>query len=350
MVTVLATGGLGYIGSHTCIEFLRKNYNLIVIDNLLNNSTESIQKLEKVVNEENSSLENSIIFKKGDIKDEEFLNKIFVDAKEQNNPIDGVIHFAGLKSVNESIKIPIEYWDINVAGTINLLKVMKKNNCKTIVFSSSATIYKPKMNVLINEESELEPLNPYGRTKLVIEKILYDLFKESNDWRIINLRYFNPVGAHHSALIGENPKFEPTNLFPVLMNKLSLNESVPIFGNKWPTRDGTCIRDYIHVVDLAKAHLSALELLFKKKSLFLNLNIGTGKGVSILEVISVFSKVLNYKIPYHFTEKRQGDAPFVVADNNLAIKKLNWQPIKKLEDMCKDAWNWHLRNNQGSKI
>ena len=342
----MATGGLGFIGSHTCIELLRKNYNLIIIDSLINNSTESVSQLKLLLKKEYKLSNCSLIFKKGDIRDESFLNEVFNEAKNRNKPIDAVIHFAGLKSVNESIKNPFDYWNVNVGGSLNLLKVMRENNCRTIIFSSSATIYKPKMNVLINEESELEPINPYGQTKLAIEKILNDISKEEfNDWRIINLRYFNPVGAHHSGLIGENPKVMPTNLFPVLMRKLRLNEMVPIFGKSWPTKDGTCVRDYIHVVDLATAHSAALELVLKNKSIFLNLNIGNGKGISVLEVIKTFSKIINFEIPYYFSEKRDGDAPFVVAENSLALKKLNWQPIKNLDDMCRDAFNWHQKNN-----
>jgi len=344
--TILATGGLGFIGSHTCIELLRKNYNLIIIDSLINNSTKSVSQLKLLLSKEYKISNCSLIFKKGDIRDESFLNEVFTEAKNRNKPIDAVIHFAGLKSVNESIKNPFDYWNVNVGGSLNLLKVMRENNCRTIIFSSSATIYKPKMNVLINEESELEPINPYGQTKLAIEKILNDMSKEEfNDWRIINLRYFNPVGAHHSGLIGENPKVMPTNLFPVLMRKLRLNEMVPIFGKSWPTKDGTCVRDYIHVVDLATAHSAALELVLKNKSIFLNLNIGNGKGISVLEVIKTFSKIINFEIPYYFSKERDGDAPFVVAENSLALEKLNWQPIKNLDDMCRDALNWHQKNN-----
>ncbi len=345
MKTILATGGLGFIGSHTCVELLRKNYNLIIIDSLINNSSNSISQLKDLVKIEYNISNSSIIFKKGDIRDKSFLEKVFLDAKKQNKEIDAVIHFAGLKSVNESILKPFEYWDVNVVGTMTLLAVMKKNNCRSIVFSSSATIYDPKVNTLINEKSELKPINPYGRSKQVIEMILKDVHnEESQDWRIINLRYFNPVGAHESGLIGENPKVVPTNLFPVLMNKLSSNEKIPIFGNNWPTKDGTCIRDYIHVVDLSSAHLASLEFLMDKKSVFLNLNIGTGVGISVMEVINTFSIVCDCKIPYFFEDRRAGDASYVVADNHLAREILDWSPQKKLLDMCQDSWNWHQKN------
>ncbi len=344
MKTVLVTGGLGYIGSHTCIELLRKNYNIIIIDSFVNNSIDSISQIKNLIRKEYKIFDLSITLKKGDIRDELFLDNVFIEAKNQNNKIDVVIHFAGLKSVNESIKKSLEYWDVNVGGTLALLNAMQKNDCRTIVFSSSATVYRHKINKQISEESELMPINPYGRTKQVIEMILKDKFNEKcNDWRIINLRYFNPVGAHESGLIGENPKINPTNLFPVIMNKMSLSERIPVFGNDWPTKDGTCIRDYIHVVDLAKAHLASLEFLIDKRSIFLSLNIGTGIGISVMEVINTFSKISNCKIQYYFDRRRGGDAPYVVADNRLALATLNWKPKKKILDMCKDTWNWHKK-------
>lgn len=346
MKTILVTGGLGYIGSHTCIELLKKNYNIIIIDSFINNSIDSIIQIKNLMRNEFKKLDVSISLKKGDIRDQYFLDNVFIDAKNQKKKIDVVIHFAGLKSVNESIKKPLEYWDVNVGGTLALLKAMQKNDCRSIVFSSSATVYKHKLNNQINEESELMPINPYGRSKQVIEMILRDKFnEESNDWRIINLRYFNPVGAHESGLIGENPKINPTNLFPVIMKKISSSEKIPVYGNDWPTKDGTCIRDYIHVVDLATAHLASLEFLVDKRSIFLNLNIGTGIGISVMEVINTFSKISNSKIPYYFDRRRDGDAPYVVADNSLALATLNWKPKKEILDMCKDSWNWHKTNN-----
>ena len=250
------------------------------------------------------------------------------------------------KSVNQSIIKSLQYWDSNVVGTINLLKTMRDNDCYNIVFSSSATVYKPKLNTIIDENSEVGPINPYGRTKLVNEQILSDTFlSDPNKWRISVLRYFNPVGAHSSGFLGELPIGMPNNLFPIIM-KVAVGklDFLSIYGKDWPTKDGTCIRDYIHVMDLADAHVEALKFIEKSGSGINTLNIGTGVGKSVLEVVETFREVNKCQIPFKFSERREGDAPFVVADNRLAKKLLNWQPKRDLYDICKDGWNF-IKNN-----
>ena len=346
MKTILATGGLGFIGSHTCLLLLQKGFKLVVIDSLINSSKDTIDKLKKLTGNA-VEFEKNFVFRKGDIKDKKFLENVFNEAFVNQSPIDAVIHFAGLKSVNDSIKKPIEYWDNNVIGTVNLLDVMNKNNCKNIVFSSSATIYQPKLNELINEEDDLGPINPYGQTKLVIEKLLKDIYlSKLNTWKIISLRYFNPVGAHYSGILGENPKGTPNNLFPLILKVASgASKMLEVFGKDWPTIDGTCVRDYIHVMDLSEAHLASLDYLFRSSPQNISLNIGTGKGKSVLEVIDTFKKVNNCKLPFEFTHRRKGDSSFVVADNSLALKTINWNPKKNLEDMCKDSWNFMRKNS-----
>ncbi len=265
--------------------------------------------------------------------------------------IEAVIHFAGLKSVYDSILNPISYWENNVVGTINLLKTMNKYNCKTIVFSSSATVYKAKSNELLKEEDICEPVNPYGYSKLTIERILGDLYNsEPSNWKIASLRYFNPVGAHQYGMIGEDPNGPPNNLYPqitkVAIGKL---DRINIFGSDWDTKDGTGIRDYIHVMDLAEGHFSALNHLLNEKPQNLTINLGTGKGTSVLELIKTFQKVNKVNIPYSFVNRRQGDNAFVVADISLAKSILNWKPKRNIEDICKSGWNWQLKNPNGYK-
>ena len=346
MNTVLATGGLGFIGSHTCISLLENNYNVYVIDSLVNSSKENFIAIKKICNLLNDSSKGRIIFLEGDILDKHFLINTFQKAKLEKSPIQAVIHFAGLKSANESIDAPLSYWETNVFGTINLLSVMKQYACKKLVFSSSATVYKPLIKKLFNEKSELGPINPYGSSKLAVENLLKDLVRDkSQDWKIINLRYFNPVGAHPSGLIGENPKGKPNNLFPILLKVASGEyKSLSIFGNDWPTNDGTCIRDFIHIVDLAEAHISALEYILNSPPTLINLNIGTGRGHSVLEVVETFKKVNKCELKYLFVSRREGDAASLVADNSLALSTLNWSPKRSLEDMCRDAWRWKLNN------
>lgn len=347
MKTILATGGLGFIGSHTCISLLENNYNIYIIDSLHNSNKDKLFLIKKICNLTDIEAKVRINFLKGDIRDKEFLVNTFQKAALEQKPIDAVIHFAGLKSVSESIKMPLAYWETNVFGTINLLSVMQLYNCKKLVFSSSATIYKPNNNdEPINEQSELGPTNPYGCTKFAVENILNDLVRNHpNYWKIVNLRYFNPVGAHKSGILGESPKGKPNNLFPKLL-KVAFGElkQFYIYGKDWPTPDGTCIRDYIHVMDLAEAHIAALDLVLNSDPFLLNINIGTGIGKSVLEVLETFKRVNNCNFRYVFTSKRKGDASYVVADNTFAISKLKWFPKRNLDDMCLDAWRWKLNS------
>ena len=341
MSLILTTGGLGFIGSHTCISLLKNGFDILIIDSLVNSSLENLEKIKLIKDKDNESRKGKIYFCEGDLRNITWLDEIFKKQYSKNQPIESVIHFAGLKSVEESVSNPIKYWDVNINSLLCLLKVMNKYNCKTIVFSSSATIYKPSNNQKLTEESLKLPINPYGNSKLTIEKILNDLYKSDNSWRIINLRYFNPVGAHETGLLGENPKGLPTNLFPII-SKVVLGklEKLSIFGNDWPTKDGTCIRDYIHVMDLAEAHFAALSFLKKNKNQIISLNIGNGNGYSVLEIVQTFSKVHKLRLPFEFKNRRKGDAPYIVADNSLALKTLDWKPFRSIEDICIDSFNF----------
>ncbi len=343
METVLITGGLGYIGSHISFCLIKKGYKVVVLDSLLNSFESSFVNLKSLVDSEGLNSNETLFFAKGDVRDKKFLDTIFSTHAKSNKAISSVIHLAGLKSIKKSINNPIEYWDINVLGTLSLLSVMSHYKCYNLIYSSSATVYKPKGFNMFKENDDLKPNNPYGKTKLAVEEILKDLShtKSGNNWKIANLRYFNPVGAHHSGIIGENPKGESTNLFPAILNVIKKKEKqLFIFGNDWPTKDGTCIRDFIHVMDLAEAHISALDYLLSNKAQNISLNIGTGLGTTILEVIEKFSEINQTQIPLKFVSKRIGDEAFVVADNSLALKLLNWYPKRNLENMCKDCINF----------
>ena len=304
----MVTGGLGYIGSHTCINLLAKGYHLIVIDSLINSSKVVVDKIMQISKIPLEKSQSYFSFIKGDLRDKDFLNNVFKNYCNKDEKIDAVIHFAGLKSVVESTMLPLKYWDFNVTSTINLLKVMENYKCFRFVFSSSATIYGAKeTNISIKENDPIKPINTYGKTKEVIENILESLVNiHNNRWRIAVLRYFNPIGAHDSGLIGENPIITPTNIVPII-NKVAANQikRFPIYGNDWDTADGTCVRDYIHVMDLAESHLKALEYTKKDKSLILKLNIGTGKGTSVLQLLNTFEKVNKVKIPYEFSSRRE---------------------------------------------
>ena len=347
MKTILATGGTGYIGSHTCLELLKKGYKVIILDNLVNSSEKVISKLNFLLNDKN--LHNNLTFIKGDINDEKLLDHIFKLAKEKYEPISCVMHFAGLKSVSESLSNPLQYWHNNVGGSIILFKLMEKYECRTVIFSSSATIYQINEDKLLNESSPINPINPYGQTKLAIERLLKDLFDKGDNWRIANLRYFNPIGAHQSGLIGENPKGMKNNIFPIL-NGVAIGEieKLKIYGNNWSTYDGTGVRDFIHVMDLAEGHIKALEYLENNEPQILNLNLGTGKGTSVLGLIKIFENVNKVKINYEFTNRRKGDYGIVIADNSLAKSLLKWTPKKSLEDMCVDGWRWQNENLKNS--
>ena len=349
MNSILITGGAGFIGSHTCLLLLEKGYEIFVIDSFVNSSSKSLEKVLLILKRKGIDARKRMHLIRGDIKNSNDIEKIFQISQKLKKKIEAVIHFAGLKSVSESILEPFSYWENNVFGTINLLKIMRKFNCRNIVFSSSATVYKAKSERLINENDECAPVNPYGFTKLTIERILRDAYKsESTKWKIACLRYFNPVGAHESGLIGEDPKGRPNNLYPqitkVAIGKL---DEIKIYGSDWGTNDGTGVRDYIHVMDLAEGHLSALNYLMREKPQIITVNLGTGKGTSVLELIKVFEKVNKVKIPYIFADRRPGDNAFVVADNLLASSILNFKPIRNIYDICRDGWNWQLKNPNG---
>jgi len=334
---LLLTGGAGYIGSHTCIELLNLDIEVVVIDNLSNSSYHSLERVESIANKK-------VTFIQGDVRDKELLRSIF-----KHRDIEGVIHFAGLKAVGESNEIPLQYYDNNLNSTITLLQVMEEFDCKNLIFSSSATVYGNPEKLPITEEFPLSVTNPYGRTKLMIEDILRDLYKVKNNWNIVLLRYFNPVGAHPSALIGEDPNGIPNNLLPfitqVAIGKL---EYLNIFGADYDTPDGTGVRDYIHVVDLAKGHVAALQKL--KIGSGLNIyNLGTGQGYSVLEMVKTFSRVNDIKVDYKIIERREGDIGNCYADPSKANTELNWKAIYGLEDICRDAWNWQRKNPNGYK-
>ena len=347
MSKILVTGGTGFIGSHTCILLLEKGYDLVIIDSLVNSSDYSIKRIRNFIGENNNSFSDRIKFYKADLRDNFSIQNVFKLESKNNQIIDAVIHFAGLKAVGESTLEPLKYWDFNVLSTINLLKVMAEFNCKTIIFSSSATIYESNENFLLNEETIIKPINPYGSTKATIEQILNDLYNsEPNDWKIANLRYFNPIGAHPSGLLGEDPLGKPNNIFPIILKVASGELSqLRIFGNDWNTPDGTGIRDYIHVMDLAEGHIKAFEFLERNKPGIINLNLGTGLGTTVLELINTFQKVNKIKINYIFDERRPGDKEYVVADNKRAKNILEWKNIRGLEEMCRDGWNWQLNKN-----
>ena len=347
MKNILVTGGAGYIGSMTILELLQKGYKVTSVDSYINSSSITYKRIKNILKNFSIDYKKNFNYFEGDVRDFKFLENIFIKNITNKNPFDGVIHFAGLKALRDSLNNPIEYWSSNVEGTINLIKVMNKFNCKKFIFSSSASIYEPFENKLLNENSNINPNNTYANTKNTIEVFLKDLYKSSsNEWSIINFRYFNPIGAHDSGMIGENPIGIPNNIFP-LINKVALGQldKIQIFGNDWKTPDGTCIRDYIHVMDLSSGHILGLEHLFNKGPQILTLNLGTGKGHSVLDLIKMFEKFNKVKIPYVFTERRPGDASCTIADNSLTKKILRWEPRRDLKEMCKDGWKWYRINS-----
>ena len=346
MSTILATGGLGFIGSHTCAVLLEQGANVLAIDSLENSSEKVFSQVKKILNFSTSKKIGKFYFIKGDIRNKDFLRNTFEKYKLSGQDINSVIHFAGLKAVSESIQNPLKYWDVNINSTLSLLTIMEEFRCRNLIFSSSATVYKTKnlFNKKVTEDSDLFPMNPYGNTKLAIEKILSDInFSSPEMWKIANLRYFNPVGAHYSGLIGENPMDQPNNLLPALIKVLNKEKKeLSIFGNDWPTDDGTCVRDFIHVMDLAEAHSATLNYLLTNPPQNISINIGTGKGTSVLELVESFIAINKCKIPYVFTERRPGDIPYSVADNSKALKLLSWEPKRTIKDICEDAWRWNL--------
>ncbi len=346
MSKILITGGLGYVGSHTCLQFLEKGFEVIAYDLLLYSEIKTFYKIQTLIREINPNLVKNFSFVKGDIRDEQLLSEVFLKNRLQGNKIQGVIHFAGLKSVKGSIDDPLKYWDFNVRGTINLLNIMENNNCKNIVFSSTATVYGESKKNLLDEQNILNPRNPYGDSKLAIEKILTNLSSTNDDWRVAILRYFNPAGAHESGKLGESPKFKSENLFPKICEVAARKiEKLYIYGKSWPTKDGTCVRDYIHVMDLAEVHLSAYEYLTNNEKFFV-FNVGTGFGITVLELIRIFEKINDCNIPFEFVEKRSGDVSRLVADNKLITKKLNWSAKRNIFQICKSGWTFYKKNSK----
>ena len=329
---ILVTGGAGYIGSHTCVELLQAGHDVVVYDNLSNASAEVLQRVETIT----GRAPQLVI---GDIRNEDLLT-------EAMEGCDAVIHFAGLKAVGESVENPLEYYDNNVHGTLCLLRSMQRSGVKSLVFSSSATVYGDPEFLPLTEDHPLRSTNPYGQTKLVIEEMLRDLYRSDDSWKIMILRYFNPVGAHESGLIGEDPRGIPNNLMPyVAQVAVGRREFLSVFGGDYPTQDGTGVRDYIHVVDLAGGHLKALEALRTPQCTAVNL--GTGRGHSVLEVVRAFAEASGREIPYRIVPRRDGDIAACYADPSLAERMLGWKATRDLRTMCRDAWNFQSKNPEG---
>ena len=349
MQSILVTGGAGFIGSHTCLSLIKKGYKLYVLDSFVNSSRLSIPNVIKILEIDNLETRGLIDIFEGDIRNKSFIRDVFLKSIADKKPIKSVIHFAGLKSVAESVSNPSIYWSTNLISSLNLIEVMLEFNCFNIVFSSSATVYGLGNKSPIKEDGKLNPNNPYGNTKLAVEQLLNDFFHSNKKkLKIANLRYFNPVGAHPSGFIGEDPKGIPNNIFPVIAKvAIGKQEKLNVFGNDWPTLDGTGIRDYIHVMDLAEGHISMLEFLINSGSQIVTLNLGTGIGTSVLQLINTYEKVNNTKIPYEFVQRRSGDVSELVADISFAKKLINWTPNKDLKDMCRDSFNWQLKNPYG---
>ncbi|NHN34268.1 UDP-glucose 4-epimerase GalE [Paenibacillus agricola] len=336
-MAVLITGGAGYIGSHTCVELLNSGYEIIVVDCMVNSNPEALKRVQEITGK-------SFLFYEIDLLDRDGLNNIFIE-----NSIETVIHFASLKAIGESVQNPLKYYQNNITGTINLCQTMQAHGVKKLVFSSSATVYGVSENIPITEDFPLLATNPYGRTKLMIEEILRDLYLSDNSWSITLLRYFNPIGAHPSGLIGENPNGVPNNLLPyiaqVAVGKLKV---LNVFGSDYATQDGTGVRDYIHVVDLAIGHLKALQQIILDTGRGIHTyNLGSGKGYSVLELLRTFEQASGKTIPYKFVERRPGDVGICYADILKAKKNLGWVAERDIKVMCEDAWNWQINNPNG---
>ncbi len=346
-MAILITGGTGFIGSHSCLEILKRRYDIVIIDALFNSSELVLERIKILLKRENHK-DFYMKFYKCDLRNEETLREIFQKQVSYGKPIKAVIHFAGSKSVGESFCDPDLYWNNNLVSSYSLFKIMEEFNCKKLVFSSSASVYSYAFGNKVYENSKLGPSSPYGETKLAIEELLRKIHLQNNGWQIISLRYFNPIGAHPSGIIGEFPLKKNRNIFPQLCRVAgSKDEKLYLFGKDWPTKDGTCVRDYIHVLDLARAHLSALELLINGNLGMMCLNVGTSIGTSLLELIDTFERVNKVHIKYIFGERRIGDVAFLVADNKLFYETFGWYPKYDISRMCKDAWRWQTMNPNG---
>lgn len=331
---ILVTGGTGFIGSHTCVALIAAGHEVTVIDNLYNSRREVLDRIEQISGKRPAFFE-------GDVRDRELLRKVFAQW-----PVDSVIHFAGLKAVGESVAQPLRYYDWNIGGAIVLCEVMDEVGVKSLIFSSSATVYGDPASVPIHEDFPRSATNPYGASKLMIEDILADLSKSDSDWRIARLRYFNPVGAHESGLIGESPSGIPNNLMPyVAQVACGQRERLSVFGGDYPTPDGTGVRDYIHVMDLAEGHVAALDYLVREKGL-LTVNLGTGCGYSVIDMVRAFERASGRPVPYAVVDRRPGDIAACYADPALAEKLLGWKAKLGIDDMCRDAWHWQQSQAQ----
>ena len=331
-MNILVTGGCGYIGSHTCCELLNKGHNVIIIDNLSNSKKEVVNYIKEITGRD-------VTLYIGDVCDKDLLRKIF-----NENKIDSVIHFAGYKAVGESVKLPLKYYRNNLDSTLSLCEVMSEFDCKNLVFSSSATVYGIPKKLPIKEDFPLSTTNPYGTTKLMIERILKDLYTSDNTWHIALLRYFNPIGAHSSGLLGEDPNGIPNNLMPYIVKVATGElECLSIFGDDYDTKDGTGVRDYIHVVDLALGHIAAIHKIDKKPGVY-TYNLGTGVGYSVLELVKTFNKVNNIIVNYKIAPRRPGDIAECYADTTKASRELQWHATKTIEDMCRDSYNFAIKN------
>ncbi|WP_299011490.1 UDP-glucose 4-epimerase GalE [uncultured Shewanella sp.] len=334
-MTILVTGGAGYIGSHTVVELLNEGHEVVILDNLSNASVTALSRVEQIT-------QKSLTFYQGDVLNKAFLQKVFTD-----HPIHSVIHFAGLKAVGESVEQPLRYYENNVTGTLTLCEIMNEFNVKNLVFSSSATVYGDPASLPITEDFPTSATNPYGQSKLMVENILSDLYQADNTWNIARLRYFNPVGAHPSGLIGEDPNDIPNNLMPFISQvAVGKRDKLSVFGNDYNTHDGTGVRDYIHVVDLARGHLQALKKLNTNPGL-VTYNLGTGQGYSVLEMIHAFELACQKPIPYQIASRRSGDIAACYAAPQKALTELNWQASHTLEDMVMSSWHWQSNNPNG---
>ena len=340
MAQLLITGGAGFIGSHTCLVLLEAGHRLVMLDSFANSSPESLRRGVELAG---PGAADRLEVVEGDIRSATDLERAF-----SRGPVDGVIHFAGLKAVGESVADPLRYWDVNLSGSRCLLAAMAAHGCRTFVFSSSATLYGFPDVVPIRENAPIRPINPYGHTKAAVEQMLRDLAGSEPGWRIASLRYFNPVGAHPSGRIGEDPSGIPNNLFPFITQvAVGRREQLQVFGGDWPTADGSCVRDYIHVMDLADGHLAALQVLLAEGEQLLTLNLGSGRGHSVLEVIQALETASDRLIPYSIADRRPGDAAVTVADPTLAAERLGWRTRRDLQEMCRDGWAWQRANPAG---
>ncbi len=344
---VLLTGGSGFIGSHIALLLLEEGFDVLILDSFINSSSNVVNRIKTYL--ESKDIKYSLDTINGDVRDKKLLDSIFIHSIKENKPIDTVIHLAGLKSVAESLTKPLNYWDVNVFGSLNLLLTMKEYECYSIVFSSSATIYGLCESLPLTEDHKISPINPYGKTKVAIENMLYDLYKSNNNlWKICSLRYFNPVGAHPSSMIGEDPIGIPNNLFPFLTQvAIGRQRLLNVYGDDWDTKDGSGIRDYIHINDLAEGHLASIEYLNSKDSCLEFINLGSGYGYSVFQIISQFEISTGCKIPFSIQSRRDGDVAKCYADISKAKRLLGWTPKRTLEQICLDGWNWQVRNPNG---